>query len=124
MISRIDGSGTAQQVSLQMDKSTTVDTEVMVREFQKMAEKAVQKAADGHQLPSDEAKKLTDSMNKFLKGSNTELRFEFHEKLHEYYVTIVDPKTKQVVKEIPSKKLLDAHAMMRELNGLFVNTKI
>lgn len=117
MVSRIDGGVT------QVERSQP-DTEVMVAKFQEMASKALQKAADGDRLPADEAKYITKSMNKFLEGSTTELRFEFHEKLNEYYVTIVDPKTHEVVKEIPSRKLMDAHAAMRERNGLFVNHKI
>ncbi len=123
MVSRMDGGGSMNQISSQLDKSSP-DMEVMVEQFQKIAAKAVQKAAEGDKLPSEKAKYVTDSMNKFLEGSNTELRFEFHEKLNEYYVTIVNPKTHEIVKEIPSKKLLDAHAAMRELNGLFINQKI
>lgn len=123
MVGRIDSVGTTQQGSSQVERSQP-DTEVMVAKFQELAAKAVQKAADGNQLPADKAKQLTASMNKFLEGSTTELRFEFHEKLNEYYVTIVDPKTHEIVKEIPSKKLMDAHAAMRERNGLFVNHKI
>ncbi|MFZ0577314.1 MAG: flagellar protein FlaG [Psychrobacillus psychrotolerans] len=122
MVNRVDG-GVTGQGSPQLDRSGP-DVEVMVEKFQKIVDKALQKAADGDQLPADQAKQMTDSMNKFLEGSNSELRFEFHEKLNEYYVTIVDPKTHEVIKEIPSKKLMDAHAAMREFNGLFVNHKI
>lgn len=123
MVGSIDSVGTTQQGSTQVERSQP-DTEVMVAKFREMATKAIQNAADRDQLPADKAKYITESMNKFLEGSNTELRFEFHEKLNEYYVTIVDPKTREVVKEIPSKKLMDAHAAMRERNGLFVNHKI
>ncbi len=123
MVSRIEGGGAVPQGNPQLDGSGP-DMEVMVAKFQEMASKAVMKAAEGDLLPADKAKQITASMNKFLEGSNTELRFEFHEKLNEYYVTIVDPKTHEIVKEIPSKKLMDAHAAMRDLNGLFVNHKI
>ncbi|MGB2870893.1 flagellar protein FlaG [Psychrobacillus psychrotolerans] len=122
MVNGIDG-GVTLQGKPQLDRSGP-DMEVMVEKFQKIVDKALQKASDGEQLPVDQAKYMTESMNKFLEGSNSELRFEFHEKLNEYYVTIVDPKTHVVIKEIPSKKLMDAHAAMREFNGLFVNKKI
>jgi len=122
MVNGIDG-GVTLQGKPQLDRSGP-DMEVMVEKFQKIVDKALQKASDGEQLPVDQAKYMTESMNKFLEGSNSELRFEFHEKLNEYYVTIVDPKTHVVIKEIPSKKLMDAHAAMREFNGLFVNHKI
>ncbi|MER2076744.1 flagellar protein FlaG [Psychrobacillus psychrotolerans] len=123
MVNRIEGNGVTTQGSSQLERSGP-DMDVMVEKFRKIVDKAIEKAADGEQLPADQAKKMTESMNKFLEGSNSELRFEFHEKLNEYYVTIVDPKTHEVIKEIPSRKLMDAHAAMREFNGLFVNHKI
>ncbi len=47
-----------------------------------------------------------------------------HEKLHEYYVTVVDAKTNETVKEIPPKKLLDIYAVMLESIGLIVDHRI
>lgn len=123
MVNRIEGNGATTQGSSQLERSGP-DKDVMVEKFRKIVDRAIENAADGAQLPVDQAKKMTESMNKFLEGSNSELRFEFHEKLNEYYVTIVDTKTHEVIKEIPSKKLMDAHAAMREFNGLFVNHKI
>jgi len=76
------------------------------------------------QLPADKARQLTESMNTFLGSANTQLRFKFHDKLNEYYVTIVDSKTDEVIREIPSKKLMDIHAAMREFVGLLVDRKI
>ena len=115
MVNRIEGNvGSAP-----LERSVP-DMHVMAERFQKM----VDDVSDGIQLPTDQAKELTKSMNKFLEGSNSELRFEFHEKLNEYYVTIIDSKTQEVIKEVPSKKLMDVHAAMREFNGLFVNQKI
>jgi flagellar protein FlaG len=64
------------------------------------------------------------SLNEFLKPPHTSLKFEIHDKLNEYYVTIVDDVTKEVVREIPSKKLLDMHAAMKEFIGLLFDKKI
>ncbi|QFG01104.1 flagellar protein FlaG [Psychrobacillus glaciei] len=75
-------------------------------------------------LPAEKAKKMTDSMNKFLETTNTELRFKYHEKLNMYYVTLIDSKTDEVVREIPSKKMLDMYAAMQDFMGLFVDKKI
>ena len=63
-------------------------------------------------------------MNSFLESANTQLRFKFHDELNEYYVTIVNSNTDEVIREIPSKKLLDIHAAMREFVGLLVDQKI
>ncbi|WP_391208029.1 flagellar protein FlaG [Psychrobacillus sp. L4] len=75
-------------------------------------------------LPAEKAKKMTDSMNKFLETTNTELRFKYHEKLNTYYVTLINSKTDEVVREIPSKKMLDMYAAMQDFMGLFVDKKI
>ncbi|WP_163144144.1 flagellar protein FlaG [Bacillus sp. 22-7] len=67
---------------------------------------------------------VVDSMNKFLQASHTSLKFVLHEELNEYYVTLVDDVTQEVVKEIPSKKMLDMYAAMTEFVGLMVDKKI
>ncbi len=67
---------------------------------------------------------VIEGINEFLQPSNTSLKFELHEKLNEYYVTIVDNDTHEVVKEIPSKKMLDMYAAMTEFVGMMVDKKI
>ncbi|MFS0864949.1 flagellar protein FlaG [Fredinandcohnia sp. 179-A 10B2 NHS] len=64
------------------------------------------------------------SLNKFLEPNNTHLKFELHGELNEYYVTIVDNHTNEVVREIPSKRLLDIYAAMTEFLGFIVDKKI
>jgi flagellar protein FlaG len=75
-------------------------------------------------FPKEKVEEIVDSMNKFIQPSTTALKFEFHEKLNEYYVKIIDDKTKEVVREIPPKKLLDFYAAMTEFLGLMVDKKI
>ncbi|MDR4935415.1 flagellar protein FlaG [Rossellomorea marisflavi] len=62
-------------------------------------------------------------MNDVVSSVNTHLKFEYHDRLDEYYVTIVDNMTQEVVKEIPAKKFLDMHADMAEFMGLLVDKK-
>ncbi|MDG5471613.1 flagellar protein FlaG [Jeotgalibacillus sp. ET6] len=70
--------------------------------------------------------KIVKSMNEFLAASPTptHIKFEFHEGLKEYYVTVVDEMTKEIVREIPAKRMLDMHASMTEFLGLLVDKKI
>ncbi len=72
----------------------------------------------------EDIKKAVEGMNKFLEPVKTSIRFQYHEKLEEYYVTIVDSQTDQVVKEIPPKKMLDFYAAMEESLGIIVDHKI
>lgn len=67
---------------------------------------------------------IVKGLNNFLSPSHTSLKFEFHEKLNEYYVTLVDDATKEIVREIPSKKMLDFYAEMTEFMGLMIDKKI
>ncbi|WP_453993458.1 flagellar protein FlaG [Bacillus nitroreducens] len=78
-----------------------------------------------YQIDSKEnIKQVIDSLNKFLEPNNTSLKFELHEDLNEYYVTIVNNDTHEVVREIPSKKILDIYAAMTEFLGFVVDKKI
>lgn len=65
-----------------------------------------------------------ENLNDFIEPVITNLKFVLHEDLHEYYVTIVNPLTDEVIREIPPKKLLDMYAAMAEYIGLLVDEKI
>lgn len=80
--------------------------------------------SQGKVLDKDQIEAVVKSMNEFLEPTHTSLKFKIHEELKEYYVTVIDDKTKEVVKEIPSKKLLDFYAAMTERIGLLVDEKI
>jgi flagellar protein FlaG len=67
---------------------------------------------------------LTKAMNEFLQPSHTSLKFTLHEDSKEYYVKIIDDKTKEIIREIPSKKMMDMYAAMREFIGLIFDKKI
>ncbi|SFK79874.1 flagellar protein FlaG [Brevibacillus centrosporus] len=70
-----------------------------------------------------ELEKEIDSLNDFLKGSTTHLKFQLHEKLGEYYVQVISDQSNEVVREIPSKKMLDVVAKMYEMVGILVDEK-
>lgn len=123
MVSRMDGSVSTRQANSSVEKAAP-DMDVSVAQIQTVAEQVQPQANQEQQLPADKVKQMTDSMNTFLASANTQLRFKFHDKLNEYYVTIVDSNTDEVIREIPSKKLMDIHAAMREFVGLLVDQKI
>ncbi|MEK3978408.1 flagellar protein FlaG [Psychrobacillus sp. FSL K6-2836] len=121
MVNRISDS----VVNVPINAVKTVDVESVVStssqsEYIPLSKESVEQT----HLPAEKAKKMTDSMNRFMESTNTNLRFQYHEELKEYYVTIVDSKTDEVVKEIPSKKLMDIYAAMRDFLGVLVDHKI
>jgi len=117
MIERVSSNQPSLQLSTPPRRETTIEIKEKkqpepkeeVQEFT-LAEKTLQEIVQG--------------LNDFLSPTHTSLKFEFHEKLNEYYVTLVDDKTKEVVREIPPRKLLDFYAAMTERIGLLIDRKI
>ena len=124
MVSRI-GDGPATQPSQSSFESGSVDNNRIVTNIQPISPPAQQATTEKQaELSKSETKELTESMNKFLDNADVQLRFKYHEGLNEYYVTIIDPVTEEVVREIPPKKLLDIHAAMKDFIGLLIDRKI
>lgn len=84
------------------------------------------KQQDGQQdlVIKGKVETTVEKLNNFVEPGLSDLQFVFHEDLHEYYVTVVDPLTKEVIKEIPPKKMLDMYAAMAEYMGFFIDKKI
>lgn len=83
-----------------------------------------QKQDASNLVKKEKLKDVVESMNTFLEPTHTSVRFEFHEKLNEYFVKVVDDVTEETIREIPPKKLLDFYAAMTEFVGLMVDKKI
>ncbi|MER2027838.1 MAG: flagellar protein FlaG [Solibacillus sp.] len=65
-----------------------------------------------------------DSLNEFFTINNSELKFVFHEGLDTYYAQLINSETEEVIREIPSKKVLDVFYEMQKLVGMIVDKKI
>jgi flagellar protein FlaG len=76
------------------------------------------------EISKEQLEKVVKGINEFLQPSHTSLKFELHDELKEYYVQIIDERTKEVIREIPPKKLLDMYATMMQFVGLIVDKKI
>ena len=72
----------------------------------------------------EKLQQAVDSINEFFEINNSELKFVFHEGLEKYYVQLVNTDTDEVVREIPSKKMLDVFYEMQKLVGMIVDEKI
>ncbi|CAI8998217.1 flagellar protein FlaG [Brevibacillus sp. IT-7CA2] len=62
-------------------------------------------------------------INKWLQSSSSHIKFTLHEDLNEYYVQVINDQTNEVIREIPSKKMMDMVAKMHEMIGLLVDEK-
>lgn len=76
------------------------------------------------QYSEKELGKAVDDLNKWMQQTqSTHLQFRLHEQLKEYYVEIVNDSTKEVIRQVPSKKIMDIAAKMQEMIGLLVDEK-
>lgn len=126
MVSRI-GNGSASQPVQTPHENAPIAREkavVKVHPVQESFHEQPNPEEQQQELSKGESQQLIEGMNKFLDGADIQLRFQYHEQLNEYYVTIVDSTTDEVVREIPPKKLLDMHAAMKDFIGLWVDKKI
>ncbi|WP_420825694.1 flagellar protein FlaG [Thalassobacillus pellis] len=116
----LPGSKLLQQPSHTSSITSLQDKKVQTEEIKQTNEP--QEEQD--EIQKEKAKGIVEGLNEFLLPSKTSLKFEFHEKLDEYYVTLIDSRTKEVVKEIPPKRLLDIYAAMAEQLGFIVDNRI
>ncbi|MCS0673400.1 flagellar protein FlaG [Cytobacillus firmus] len=119
MIDRIS----SQNISLTTRTVHTNENSNVVRTTDVNKEIPIESKLSG-QVKEEQLTEVVASMNEFLQASHTSLKFVLHEELNEYYVTLVDDLTQEVVKEIPSKKMLDMYAAMTDFVGLMVDKKI
>lgn len=61
--------------------------------------------------------------NKELKKLETNLRFSIHEKTRQVMVKIVNSDTEEVIREIPSEKILDLVASIMERAGILLDKR-
>lgn len=75
-------------------------------------------------IPSkEEAQNKVDTLNQWMQPHSTALKFQYHEKLNDYYVQVIDSVTEEIVREIPSRKFLDYFAAVAEKLGLVVDER-
>nr|WP_106783752.1 flagellar protein FlaG [Lysinibacillus timonensis] len=131
MVNRISDSGfnVSDSTALKSERIKSRDIDISLTSSNAqvnmtITENSSQENSTEETLPAEKVQQMTESLNTLLETTNTKLRYEFHEKLEKYYVTLVDSKTDQVVQEIPNKKLMDMYAAMLDFVGLFIDKKI
>lgn len=77
-----------------------------------------------HNTKEDEIISSIEKANKKLQGSATELSFSVHSGTKQIMIKILDTNTKEIVKEIPSEKILDMVANLMETAGLIIDKKM
>jgi flagellar protein FlaG len=76
-----------------------------------------------HDVSAKEIIDAIEKANKAIVGGQTQLEFSIHEGTKEIMVKVINTDTKEVVREIPSEKILDMVAKMWELAGIMVDER-
>lgn len=116
--------GKSMVIPTQMQTERTNDQQPVERKRNLSQDAPGLSVGKDEEISGDTIKRMVDGLNSFLKPTFTSIRYEYHEKLDRYYVTVVDKDTEETIKEVPPKKLLDVYASMAELAGLIVDKKI
>lgn len=75
-----------------------------------------------HHVEKPDLDRAVKKMNDVFEALSTHLKFTYHEGTKQYYVSIVNEITNEVVREIPPKKFLDMVAYMeKQMKGIFVD---
>lgn len=61
--------------------------------------------------------------NDYLKQHNVKCTFDYHEKTNRIIIRLIDEETKEIIREIPPEKTLDAIYNIWELAGLLVDER-
>jgi flagellar protein FlaG len=86
--------------------------------FQKIESKENNK-----QFDEKEIKKMTENLNNAAASLNFSLNFQIHKKTGKLFVKVIDKNTHKVIKEIPSKSLLDFLSKFEEAVGALFDDK-
>lgn len=98
----------------------TSSTEITTQQVQKV-ETQSQQVNNSDVTKQYDKKELNDALkkiNNFLKDEHTHAEYSYHKELKTMMVKVVNEDTKEVILEIPPKKILDMVASMMKQVGL------
>ncbi|MGL4773763.1 MAG: flagellar protein FlaG [Clostridium sp.] len=67
--------------------------------------------------------KALSKLNKFLEDDNAYAEYSVHDKFPDVMIKVIDSKTKEVLMEVPPKKILDMVAKLCEMAGVVFDKK-
>lgn len=74
-------------------------------------------------ISKDDMVKMNDALNNFMTAINSDLHFVMHDKAKELMLQVVDRRNNKVLKEIPSREMLDVIANIRESVGALLDKR-
>ncbi|MFJ5716440.1 flagellar protein FlaG [Neobacillus sp. NPDC093127] len=109
-----------QRLTTQSANSRENITQETINEKKKTVE--TKQIGPQQELTPEQSKNALETFNKIFKP--THLEFQIHQDSGKYFVEIVDDKTKEVLKQIPSEEFLKMIAEAKENHGLIVDIRV
>jgi flagellar protein FlaG len=81
------------------------------------------KGVKQEKLNKEQLEEVVRGLNEFIQPTHTSIKFELHEQSKEHYVKVIDEHTEEVIREIPSREILDIYAAMTQFLGLMFDKK-
>ena len=112
---RINTLNSAQEGSVQVQHVSSDSIEVLIKKYDQN---------DGDQrAPEKEVQKAVNKLNTLFEGKQIHAEYEVYGRFHDITIRIVDDNTKQVIQEVPPKKIIDMIDKLCELAGVLVDEK-
>jgi len=77
----------------------------------------------GQKVSEKQVQKAVNKLNMLFEDKQTHAEYQVYGKFHDITISIVDNNTKQVIQEIPPKKIIDMIDKLCELAGVLVDEK-
>lgn len=76
------------------------------------------------EIPREEVERATDKLNRLMTLIDKRLRFDIHDKSQGFVVRVIDQDTKDTLKELPPKRVLDLLSSFTHIAGLMVDERV
>ena len=105
--------------AINQNKSFDLENHYKVHEIVKISKPAEM----NNSFSEKEVKNAANKINEFLDDKGIHVKYEKHDVFNQMIIKVIDNNTNEVIKEIPSKKILDMVAKMCEMAGILVDKK-
>lgn len=105
-------------VNSDMSKYTNTNVGVSIPQVQKVETQSSNLNDDNKEYNKKDLNDALKKINNFLKDDKTHAEYTYNEEMKTMMVKVIDENTKEVILEIPPKKILDMVASMLKQVGL------
>ncbi len=71
----------------------------------------------------EQLKEKIKEINEQMKSLNTDLKFNYDERIDGLHVKVVDSKTDKLIREFPTEEMIKFSVKMKEISGLIIDFK-